>query len=142
MVGRADYLRIDNTLLEPGEVAERIIEHFLRPIDAEVTLVGDGRQAVEILQVQAFDVVLMDMQMPELDGLAATAMLRAHERANRVRRTPVIMLTANAMDEHVKASHDAGADLHLSKPIQAQALIGAILQMIDDADQGPAEAVA
>ena len=69
----------------------------------------------------------MDMQMPELDGLSATAMLRAFEHETGLPRTPVIMLTANALDEHVRASHEAGADAHLSKPIRADALIEAIV---------------
>jgi CheY-like chemotaxis protein len=71
-------------------------------------------------------VVLMDMQMPELDGLSATQALRALEAETGTVRTPVIMLTANAMDEHVRASLAAGADEHLSKPIRPHALIHAI----------------
>jgi CheY-like chemotaxis protein len=72
----------------------------------------------------------MDMQMPELDGLSATAMLRAYERETGQPRTPVIMLTANALDEHIRSSQEAGADLHLSKPIHAQALIESIMDAI------------
>ena len=54
--------------------------------------------------------------------------LREWERETGTPRTPVIMLTANALDEHIRSSHEAGADLHLSKPIHAQALIESILQ--------------
>ena len=68
--------------------------------------------------------------MPELDGLSATALLRAFERETGLPRTPVIMLTANALDEHIRASQEAGADLHLSKPIHAQALIESIMNAI------------
>jgi CheY-like chemotaxis protein len=76
----------------------------------------------------------MDMQMPELDGLSATASLREFEAENGLPRTPVIMLTANALDEHVRASSEAGADLHLSKPIRAAALIEAIVDAIGTAE--------
>jgi CheY-like chemotaxis protein len=87
----------------------------------------------------------MDMQMPELDGLTATALLRQFEREQGLPRTPVIMLTANALDEHMRASHEAGADLHLSKPIHAQALIESIMNAISAepdvaaADEEPAK---
>ena len=77
-------------------------------------IVENGQLAIDLLKAERFDVVLMDMQMPELDGLSATAMLRAYERETGLPRTPVIMLTANALDEHVKSSQEAGADLHLS----------------------------
>jgi CheY-like chemotaxis protein len=75
--------------------------------------------------------------MPELDGLSATTLLREWERETGTPRTPVIMLTANALDEHIRSSQDAGADLHLSKPIHAQALIESIVDAI--AGQHPAE---
>jgi CheY-like chemotaxis protein len=111
-----------------------VVKMMLDQFGVESVVVDDGLKAVEALRAGAFDVVLMDMQMPELDGLSATAMLRAREADTGQRRTPVIMLTANAMDEHVRASHEAGADLHLSKPIQAQALIEAILRVMDAAE--------
>ncbi|HEY0649869.1 response regulator, partial [Phenylobacterium sp.] len=67
--------------------------------------------------------------------------LRAWEREHGLPRTPVIMLTANALDEHVKASLEAGADAHLSKPIRADALIEAIVHAMADAE-GQAEEAA
>ena len=76
-----------------------------------------------------------------LDGLSATALLREFERETGLPRTPVIMLTANALDEHMRASHDAGADLHLSKPIHAQALIESIMNAISAQPDETAEAI-
>ena len=74
-----------------------------------------------------FDLVLMDMQMPVMDGLAATRALRAHEAARGEQApVPVIMLSANALAEHRIKALDAGADRHLAKPITASALISAI----------------
>jgi CheY-like chemotaxis protein len=67
------------------------------------------------------------MQMPEMDGLTATREIRGFEHRTARDRTPVIMLTANALDEHIKAGQEAGADMHLSKPIHAQALIECIV---------------
>ncbi|RYG11232.1 MAG: response regulator, partial [Caulobacteraceae bacterium] len=75
---------------------------------------------------QAFDLVLMDMQMPVMDGLTATREIRDHEASTGGNRTPIVMLTANALAEHVAASHEAGADTHLSKPFSAEALLGLV----------------
>jgi len=72
----------------------------------------------------------MDMQMPELDGLTATQMLRRRERDRGLVRTPVIMLTANALDEHKRASFEAGADEHLAKPIRTAALFEAMADVL------------
>ena len=63
-------------------------------------------------------------------------MLRAFEREQGLARTPVIMLTANALDEHIRAGQEAGADLHLSKPIHAQALIESIMNAISSRADG------
>jgi CheY-like chemotaxis protein len=109
---------------------QKVVELILESVGVTPVIVENGQLAIDLLKVERFDVVLMDMQMPELDGLSATAMLRAWEVESGTPRTPVIMLTANALDEHIKSSHDAGADLHLSKPIHAQALIESIMNAI------------
>jgi signal transduction histidine kinase/CheY-like chemotaxis protein len=109
---------------------QKVVELILESVGVTPVIVENGRLALDLLKAERFDVVLMDMQMPELDGLSATALLREWERETGTPRTPVIMLTANALDEHIRSSHDAGADLHLSKPIHAQALIESILDAI------------
>jgi signal transduction histidine kinase/ActR/RegA family two-component response regulator len=106
---------------------QKVVELILESVGVTPVIVDNGRLALDALKAERFDVVLMDMQMPELDGLSATAQLRAWEAEQGLARTPVIMLTANALDEHVRAGAEAGADGHLSKPIHAQALIEAIL---------------
>ena len=109
---------------------QKVVELILESVGVTPTIVENGQLALDLLKTERFDVVLMDMQMPELDGLSATALLREFEREIGAPRTPVIMLTANALDDHVRSSHEAGADLHLSKPIHAQALIESIMQAI------------
>jgi len=106
---------------------QKVVELILDSVGVTPVIVENGRLALDALKAERFDVVLMDMQMPELDGLSATSQLRAWEAAEGLPRTPVIMLTANALDEHIRAGAEAGADAHLSKPIHAQALIEAIL---------------
>lgn len=121
-------------LAEDHPTNQKVVQLILQSVGVHPVIVENGALALEALRAERFDVVLMDMQMPELDGLSATALLRDFEQAQGLARTPVIMLTANALDEHVRASHDAGADQHLSKPIRAGALIEAIVQAIANAE--------
>jgi signal transduction histidine kinase/ActR/RegA family two-component response regulator len=117
-------------LAEDHPTNQKVIQLILDSVGIDLDIVENGALALERLQRERFDLVLMDMQMPELDGLAATKAFRTHERAAGHVRTPVIMLTANAMDEHVQSSLAAGADRHLSKPIRAEDLLHAMAQLI------------
>jgi signal transduction histidine kinase/CheY-like chemotaxis protein len=119
---------------------QKVVELILESVGVTAVIVENGQLAIDLLRQERFDVVLMDMQMPELDGLAATALLREFEAEQGLPRTPVIMLTANALDEHIRASRDAGADLHLSKPIHAQALIESIMNAISAGPESEAQA--
>ncbi|WP_339929677.1 ATP-binding protein [uncultured Brevundimonas sp.] len=91
---------------------------------AEVVSVVDGQEAVDAAFASLFDIILMDMQMPVMDGLTAVQMIRAS--TSPCRNVPIVMMTANAMREHVEASRTAGADVHLAKPITAQTLFAAM----------------
>ncbi|MDZ4370187.1 MAG: ATP-binding protein, partial [Phenylobacterium sp.] len=124
-------------LAEDHPTNQKVVELILDAVGIQPMVVENGRLALEALRAGRFDVVLMDMQMPELDGLSATSQLRAWEREEGLPRTPVIMLTANALDEHVRASLDAGADRHLSKPIRPDALIEAIIHAMAAAPARP-----
>ncbi|MDB5452588.1 MAG: histidine kinase, partial [Caulobacteraceae bacterium] len=110
----------------------RVIELILGQMGAAVTSAENGQEAVELWKQGGFDLILMDMQMPVMDGLTATRTIREHERSSGV-RTPILMLTANAMPEHVKAGREAGADGHLAKPITVAALAPAILGAVGQA---------
>ena len=113
-------------LAEDHPTNQKIVQLILDAGGVELVIVEDGVQALQALEAQTFDVVLMDMQMPEMDGLTATALLREREKAAGAPRTPVIMLTANALDEHKRFSREAGADFHLSKPMRAADLLSAM----------------
>jgi PAS domain S-box-containing protein len=106
---------------------------------AEVVCVENGREALMAFGARPFDLILMDMQMPVMDGLAATRRLRESEQAAGRARTPIIMLTANALPEHVAASLAAGADRHLEKPVTLASLLEAMNEVL--AEQ-PGEGVA
>ncbi len=113
-------------LAEDHPVNRKVVELILGSMPVELTCVENGAQAVEAFALQAFDLVLMDMQMPVMDGLTAIRRIRAQEAASGAGRTPILSLTANAMPEHVQASFAAGADDHLTKPVSAPVLIATI----------------
>ena len=108
----------------------KVIEVLLSGTGAELVCVADGREALDAFPDGAFDLVLMDMQMPVMDGLTATAEIRALELQQGRSRTPVLMLTANAMAEHVEAGRKAGADGHLAKPVTLATLFAGIEQVL------------
>ena len=120
----AEPLRV--LLAEDHPINQRVVQAILSGGGMLVTTVGDGAQAVEAFTAGVFDLILMDMQMPVMDGLTATRGIRAVEKAQGRPRTPLIMLSANAMAQHVQDAADAGADSHLAKPITPDALMEAI----------------
>ena len=99
---------------------------MLAPSGCELVQVEDGAEAVAAWLAEPFDVILMDMQMPVMDGVSAVKEIRQLEKNRGSSRTPIIMVTANALPEHVAASAAAGADSHLSKPVRIDALHRAI----------------
>ena len=104
----------------------RVIELILAQCDALLTVVENGAEALAAFRSADFDLVLMDMQMPVMDGLTATREIRLHEATMGMSRTPIVMLTANAMPEHVNAGKAAGADHHLAKPFNAAELLALV----------------
>jgi PAS domain S-box-containing protein len=129
-VDRDDPLRI--LLAEDHPTNQKVVELILAPYGAEITIVENGALAVEAMRTGTFDLVLMDMQMPVMDGLAATRAIRQGElRQAGGARTPIVMLSANAMSQHRADSLAAGADLHLAKPVTAAVLIDGVGQALD-----------
>ena len=126
--------RVRVLLAEDHPTNQKVVELILEAADVELTIVEDGRAALEALNGAGFDLVLMDMQMPHLDGLSATRLWRETEALRRLPRTPVVMLTANALPDHVHASLQAGADRHLAKPIRAADLLMIVETLAAEAD--------
>lgn len=108
----------------------KVIEILLAGTGAELVGVADGSEALEAFRGGGFDLVLMDMQMPVMDGLTATAEIRALEGERGWGRTPLLMLTANAMPEHIEAGRKAGSDGHLAKPVTMATLFAGIAQVL------------
>jgi PAS domain S-box-containing protein len=116
-------------LAEDHPTNRRVVELILGAAGVDLTCVENGAEAVEAFRTGVFDLILMDMQMPVMDGLTAIAKIRALEREASASPTPTYVLTANAMPEHVSASLQAGADGHLSKPILADALLERVAEV-------------
>ena len=110
---------------------QTVVRMMLEQFGVEAVSVDDGAQAVEAMRRERFDVVLMDMQMPVMDGLTATRLIRQEEAATGRPRTPILMLTANALAEHREAGRLAGADGHVSKPLTVQALLAALNKALE-----------
>ena len=119
------HLRV--LLVEDNTVNRMVAEHLLRVFQCEVRNAADGKQALAALREGGVDVVLMDCQMPVLDGYAATRRWRAEETETGCSRLPIIAMTANAMAGDRERCLQAGMDDYLSKPI-ARATLHALLQ--------------
>jgi PAS domain S-box-containing protein len=108
----------------------RVVELLLEG-KADVVSVADGQQAVDAYRAGPFDLILMDMQMPVMDGVSAVREIRAIERRSGRPASPILMLSANVAPEQVAASQAAGANLHIGKPITADRLFAAIEELLD-----------
>ncbi len=105
-----------------------LIDAYLKSTPHSVTFVDNGRSAVERYRSEPFDLVLMDVLMPVMDGIAAARAIREIERQRGGAATPIVALSANARPQDVEASRNAGCDAHLSKPIAKQRLLEALRQ--------------
>lgn len=117
---------------EDNAVNQLVIKALLIKLGAEVTICENGEVAFESLksQVNNYDVVLMDCEMPIMDGFMATKAIRAHELSNSLDNIPIIALTAHAMDNHRQQAKEAGMDGFVTKPIKKMELIQAISDSI------------
>ena len=118
-------------LVEDHATNRKIVELILGPLDVEITSVENGKEALEAFGASAFDLILMDMQMPVMDGLAATKEIRRLEASEGLPRTPIAMLTANAMANHVTDALNAGADAHIAKPMTPDSLIESLSDLLE-----------
>ena len=119
-------------LAEDVQIKAEIMLMVLEAREMEAELAVNGRLAVEMFASHEpghYDAILMDMRMPEMDGLEATRTIRAMDRPD-AKEIPIIALTANAFDEDVQRSLQAGLNAHLSKPVQPEALYETLESLI------------
>jgi two-component system, sensor histidine kinase and response regulator len=116
-----------------------VAQRMLQKLAAEVTIANHGAEALERMAESTYDAVLMDCQMPVMDGFTAARRIRELERhSGRGKRLPIIALTANVMSEDRENCIAAGMDAHLGKPIEAAQLVACLLRYLKP-DAGRAE---
>ncbi|MDB5456092.1 MAG: hybrid sensor histidine kinase/response regulator [Caulobacter sp.] len=103
---------------EDNPVNRLVIEALLTPLGGEVRMAANGREALTLWETGDFDLVLMDVQMPEMDGVEATRRIRALEALEGRPRIPIVALSANTYPHQIAAYLEAGMDGHVAKPIQ------------------------
>jgi len=113
-------------MAEDSEDNQTLIETYLKKTPYTLVIVQNGEEAVARFQTETFDLILMDMQMPVVDGYEAARAIRDLETQTQAKRTPILALTAHALDGDAQKSLDAGCDGHLTKPIKKATLLKAI----------------
>ncbi|MCC6580215.1 MAG: response regulator, partial [Phycisphaeraceae bacterium] len=126
-------------LVEDNQINRIVAGEILEAAGATVTTAETGVQAVKLAQSRPFDLIVMDCQMPEMDGFEATRRIRQHERETGRPRTPIIALTANAIKGDRERCLDAGMDDYATKPINPDELVAKLCRS-RGMHTGPAEA--
>jgi signal transduction histidine kinase/ligand-binding sensor domain-containing protein/CheY-like chemotaxis protein len=121
-------------LAEDNPVNRKLAVRILENAGHTVVCAHDGREAIDTLGIERFDIILMDVQMPRMDGFEATAEIRRLEAAVRM-RTPIVALTANAMKGDRERCLDAGMDGYLSKPLRPVELLSTMAELVDASAQ-------
>ena len=119
--GKLSFRRLRILLAEDNPVNQRLSVHMLEKMGHLVAVAQTGKEALDALQTGKFDLVLMDLQMPEMDGFAATREIRTAEQG-RQDHIPVIAMTAHAMKGDREECLAAGMDDYLAKPINSEEL--------------------
>ena len=122
---------VEILLVEDNSYNRKLTCQILQSKGYRVRVATNGAEAVEMLAEYQFDLVLMDIQMPVMDGFEATARLRAREQEERRPRTPVVAFTAHAVQEYRQQAFVAGMDEYLTKPVRAEHLLATVRRRID-----------
>lgn len=122
--------KIKILLAEDNEANQFLIKALTKTQDWEITIVGNGAKAVEQYKLGQFDIILMDVQMPEMNGYEATKIIRQIEFEKGI-HTPIIALTAYAMKSDKDMCIEAGMDDYISKPFKRQQFLETISNILD-----------
>jgi CheY-like chemotaxis protein len=115
---------------EDNATNQIVLSGLLGAFGVSHKLAANGQEALDALRTERFDAVLMDIQMPVLDGLSAARAIRHREAQTGAPRIPIIAVTANAMAHHVEEYRSAGMDGFVAKPIEAPKLLAALLALV------------
>jgi CheY-like chemotaxis protein/anti-sigma regulatory factor (Ser/Thr protein kinase) len=127
---------------EDNSVNSMVLRTLLQQIGLDPMIVGNGAEALAAWREHPWDVILMDVQMPVMDGPTATRRIRAEEAQSGRPRTPIVALTANAMSHQLDEYHAAGMDGLIAKPIRVEELFATLQAVLDGAPAEGAEAAA
>ena len=119
-------------VVDDNAVNRKVASRLLERSGWDVTNAVDGADALEKVLSGGWDIVLMDVQMPNMDGLEATRRIRADERERALPRLPILAVTAHTLDADREAVFDAGMDALVTKPIVADELLGAMRRFVGD----------
>ena len=122
---------------EDNPINQKVLSALLAPLKIDLTMVDNGQQALEAWRSGSWDLVLMDIQMPRMGGVAASTCIRAEEAERDLIATPIIALSANAMSHQVEEYLAAGMTAHVAKPIDAKELYRAIQKALTAAPAPP-----
>ncbi len=122
---------------EDNKVNQVVVRRVLEKYNHRVTIADNGQEALDKIAAGHFDIVLMDVQMPVLDGLKATSLLREKEAREGLPHLPVISLTAHAMIGDRERCLESGADGYVTKPINSQELLAAMFELIEGTERVP-----
>lgn len=120
-------------IADDSEDNRRLLGTFLKKTPNALRFATNGQEALDAFKAEDFDLVLMDIQMPVMNGYDATKKIRVHEVENGMEPTPIVALTAFAFDEDARRSLEAGCDEHLTKPIGKQTLLDVIAKFSNPA---------
>jgi PAS domain S-box-containing protein len=124
--------RLSTLIVEDEQINQQILQAILTKLGHRSTIAGDGYLALELLKTHQFDIVLMDVQMPELDGIETTKIIRGSEEYLHVQNIPIIALTAYAMAGDKDKCLEAGMDSYLAKPVDIKALEKGLMTLTTD----------
>ncbi len=118
---------LDILLVEDNAINQKLVERMLQPLGHRVTTAADGRAALAVLARDRFDLILMDVQLPLMDGFEATAAIRAAER-DTGGHVPIVAMTAHAMKGDRERCLSAGMDAYVAKPVDRHELLATLAQ--------------
>ncbi len=128
-VGKLDGRELNILLADDSADNRLLVRSFFKNLSLKFEDAENGRIAVDKWRAAKYDLIIMDIQMPDMDGLTAIQTIRDYERNSGYPPTPIIALSAAALEEDIKRSLYAGADLHVNKPVKKRTLVDAIASL-------------
>ena len=123
-------------IVEDSEDNRFLVQAFLKNTNYLIDIAENGQVAIEKFLANVYDLILMHMQMPVMDGYTATRKIRRLESEEGRKHNPIIALTANALHEDLQKSLSAGCDVHLTKPVRKKDLLEAIQEFVTSGLEG------